>query len=114
VKFDVIPLIVSAKVFVPVSSVGPYGELGIGAYLTNLDVSNNLNSFSGTTTFGMHAGAGLDVNLSPQAFLGFEGRYVWAEPSFGNQEIRLNDANYELNGFKLNGFTTTLVLGFRF
>ena len=112
--FDVIPLIVSAKALIPVGQVDPYGELGIGAYFTSFDVSDNLNTFEGTTTFGIHAGAGLNVNISKSAFLGLEGRYVWAEPSFGDQTIKLNDAEYSLDGFKLNGFTTTLVLGFSF
>jgi outer membrane protein W len=112
VDFDVIPILVSAKAFIPAGRVDPYGELGIGAYITQLDVSHNLNTFSGTTTFGLHVGAGLNVNITPRAFLGVEGRYVWANPSFGDQKIKLNDTEYALNGFKLNGFTTTVVLGF--
>jgi len=114
VDFNVIPLIVSAKALIPAGSVDPYGELGIGAYFTKVDVSDNLNTFSGTTTFGLHTGAGVNVNITPKAFIGLEGRYVWANPSFGNERIRLNDTEYALNGFKLNGFTTTLVFGLGF
>jgi opacity protein-like surface antigen len=77
-------------------------------------VDNSLNTFNGTTTFGIHAGAGVNVPVSQNVFIGVEGRYVWAEPSFGDQTITLNDEDYELNGFKLNGFTTTLVLGYSF
>jgi hypothetical protein len=43
-----------------------------------------------------------------------EWRYVCANPSFGDKKIRLNGTDYALNGFKLNGFTTTLDLGFGF
>ena len=114
VDFTVIPVIVSAKALIPVEVVDPYGELGIGAYFTEFDVSDNLNTFSGTTTFGIHLGAGLNVNITERAFIGVEGRYVWANPSIGGQRIKLNDTEYALNGFKLNGFTTTLVLGFSF
>jgi outer membrane protein W len=114
VDFDVIPFIVSAKALVPAGPVDPYGEIGIGAYFTQFDVTNNLNSFNGTTTFGLHAGAGLNVNITQSAFIGVEGRYVWAEPSFGDEEIKLNDTEYSLDGFALNGFTTTLVLGYSF
>lgn len=113
-KFDVIPVVVSAKAFVPIGLLDPYGEVGLGAYFTKVKVADNLNTFSGTTTFGLHAGAGLNINIAPNAFLGFEGRYVTANPSFGNQKIRLNDTEYALNGFKLNGFTTTVALGFGF
>jgi outer membrane protein W len=112
--FNVIPVIVSAKALIPVGPVDPYGELGIGAYFTKFNVSDNLNTFSGTTTFGLHTGAGMNVNITQNAFIGVEGRYVWANPSFGGQKIKLNDTEYALNGFKLNGFTTTLALGFSF
>ena len=77
-------------------------------------MNDNLNTFSGTTTFGLHTGAGVNVNITQKAFVGVEGRYVWANPSFGDQRIKLNDTEYALNGFKLNGFTTTLGLGFNF
>ena len=113
-SFDVIPLIASAKVLVPIGPVYPYGEAGLGAYFTTFEVTDNANSFSGTTTLGMHAGAGMNVTLSPRMFLGLEGRYVWANPSFGGETIRLNDTEYALNGFKLNGFTTMLGVGFNF
>lgn len=111
-EFNVIPVILSGKFMIPVGSVSPYGEVGIGAYFSSLDVSNNGNSFSGTSTFGIHAGAGIDVPVSDKVFLGLEGRYIWADPSFGGQEIKINDTTYSLDGFKLNGFTTTFVVGF--
>jgi outer membrane protein W len=112
--FDVIPVILTAKAFIPVGPVKPYGAAGIGAYFSEFNVENNLNSFEGKTTFGIHAGAGLNVEISRKAFIGVEMKYIWAEPSFGGQEIRLNDEDYDLTGFDLNGFTTTLALGFRF
>ncbi len=112
--WNVVPVIVSAKAFIPAGPIAPYGELGIGAYFSEFNMDDNLNTFDGTTTFGLHAGAGLNLNIGQSAFLGVEGRYVWADPSFGDQEINLNDTEYDLNGFKLNGFTTMLALGFAF
>lgn len=114
VDFNVVPVLLSAKAFIPAGPISPFGELGVGAYFTKLEVTDNLNSFSGTQTLGMHLGGGLNANLSPNTFLGVEGRYVWANPSFGEQKIKLNDTEYALNGFKLNGFTTTVGLGFHF
>lgn len=113
-KFNVIPVIVSAKVFVPVGPVFPYGEAGLGAYFSEFDVSDNANSFAGTTTYGAHVGAGLNVDVSSHAFVGLEMRYVWDDPAFGDQRINLNGDDYALNGFNLNGFTTMFVLGFGF
>jgi hypothetical protein len=53
-------------------------------------------------TYGLHAGGGLNINLQDTMFLGVEGKYLWAEPSFGGQHI------------KLDGFVSTAVLGFRY
>jgi outer membrane protein W len=111
-EFNVIPIILSGKFMIPIGSVSPYGEAGIGAYFTSLDVSNNANSFSGTATFGIHAGAGIDVPVSDSLFLGLEARYVWAEPDFGGETIKINDNEFSVDGFTLNGFTTTFVVGF--
>jgi len=112
--FNIIPVIVTAKVFVPVGPVFPYGEVGVGAYFSEFDVSDNANTFEGTTTFGIHAGAGINVYVSPRVFVGIEARYVWNDPDFGGQEINLNGDDYSLDGFELNGFTTMLALGLSF
>lgn len=114
VDFDVVPVILSAKAFIPAGPIDPYGEAGIGAYFTQVDVANNLDSFSGKTTFGIHAGGGVNVNVTPSVFIGAEGRYVWADPSIGGEKITLNSSDYSLEDFNLNGFTTTLVVGFGF
>lgn len=112
--WNIIPVIVSAKALIPVGPIVPYGELGIGAYFSEFNVDDNLNTFDGTTTFGLHAGAGLNIDIAQSAFIGAEGRYVWANPSFGGQTINLNDTDYDLNGFRLNGFTMMLALAFGF
>jgi opacity protein-like surface antigen len=113
-SFNVVPVLLSAKALIPVGPVDPYGELGIGAYFTRFDVTDNASTFSGSSTLGLHAGAGVNVNVTPVVFVGVEGRYVSANPSFGDQKIKVNDTEYALNGFKLNGFTTTLAVGYSF
>jgi opacity protein-like surface antigen len=103
-KLKVVPVIVTAKALLPLGVIEPYGEFGIGAYFTKFDVSGNLGNFSGSSeiTYGLHAGAGVNFNITDTMFLGFEGRYLWAKPSYGGQDV------------KINGFTTTADLGFRF
>ena len=100
----VVPVLASAKVFLPLGPIEPYGEAGIGAYFTKLEVSGNLGSFSGSSkvTYGVHAGVGLNLNFTDTFFLGAEGRYIRAKPEFGGQPV------------KLNGFTATIDLGFRY
>jgi opacity protein-like surface antigen len=103
-KFKVIPVTLTGKVLFPIGPIEPYGEFGIGGYIAKADVSGTFSNFSGSTesVFGLHAGAGVNFNITPTIFLGAEGRYLWAKPSWGGQDI------------KLDGFTVTADLGFRF
>jgi len=100
----VVPLIATAKVFLPLGVFEPYGLAGIGAYITDLDVSGNSGDFHGSTeiTYGFHAGAGFNINFTDKMFAGLEGKYIWAEPSFGGDHV------------KLDGFITTANIGYRF
>ena len=103
-KFKVVPVTLTGKVLFPIGSIEPYGEFGIGGYIAKADVSGSFSNFRGSTesVFGLHAGAGVNFNVTQNVFLGVEGRYLWAKPSWGGQDI------------KLDGFTVTADLGFRF
>jgi len=100
----VVPLIATGKVFLPIGIFEPYGLGGIGAYITDLKTSGNNGGYNGSTqvTYGLHAGAGFNINFTPTMFAGLEGKYLWAEPSFGGKHVLLD------------GFITTANLGFRF
>ena len=104
VKLKVVPVVATGKVLLPLGPFEPYGEFGIGAYFTKLDVDGNIYNFNSSSkiTYGLHAGAGLNINLTDNFFLGVEGRYLWARPSFGGQDV------------KLDGFITTADIGFKF
>jgi outer membrane protein W len=101
-KLKVVPLIATGKVFLPLGMIEPYGLFGIGAYIT--DVNDDSHTIEGATkvTYGLHAGVGMNINLQENIFIGVEGKYLWAEPSFGGQHI------------KLDGFVTTAAIGFRY
>ncbi len=103
-KFKVVPVTLTGKVLFPFGPIEPYGEFGIGGYITKAEVEGTIGNFTGSTkgAFGLHAGGGVNFNITPNVFLGAEGRYLWAKPSFGGQDI------------KLDGFTVTGNLGFRF
>ena len=103
-KLKVVPVLATGKLLLPLGPFEPYGLFGIGAYITKLDVSGNAGNFQGSTdvTYGLHAGAGCNINFTKQVFAGVEGKYLWAEPSFGGQHVRLD------------GFVSTADLGFRF
>jgi opacity protein-like surface antigen len=103
-KLKVVPVVATGKVFLPIGPLEPYGLFGIGAYISDLELEGNNTAFDGSTeiTYGLHAGAGLNINLSDAFFFGFEGKYLWAEPSFGGDHI------------KLNGFVSTAMIGTKF
>jgi opacity protein-like surface antigen len=103
-KLKVVPVTLTGKVLLPFGPIEPYGEFGIGGYITDAEVSGTVSNFSGSskTAFGLHAGAGVNFNITQSVFVGVEGRYLWAKPSFAGQDI------------KLDGFTVTADLGFRF
>lgn len=102
-KLKVVPLVATAKVLIPLGMLEPYGLAGIGAYITDLEVHDNTNTLKGSTevTYGLHVGGGLNINFQKNMFVGVEGKYLWAEPSFGGEHL------------KLDGFVTTVVIGFR-
>jgi outer membrane protein W len=103
-KLKVVPLIATGKLLLPLGIFEPYALGGIGAYITDLDVDGNNSNFHGSTevTYGLHAGAGFNINFNKNIFAGLEGKYIWAEPSFGGDHI------------KLDGFITNATIGYRF
>lgn len=103
-KFKVVPVTLTGKLLFPIGPFEPYGEFGIGGYITETDLSGTVNQALDSTksVFGLHAGAGVNFNITQNIFLGVEGRYLWAKPSWGGTDI------------KLDGFTVTADLGFRF
>jgi len=44
----------------------------------------------------------MNINFQEKMFAGVEAKYLWANPSFGGQHL------------KLDGFLTTAVVGFRY
>ncbi len=103
-RLKAVPVLLTAKGFIPIGFLELYGEFGLGAYITELEVSGNTGSFSSQSkiTYGVHAGAGFNIDLSSSMFIGMEGRYLRAKPDFGGQPV------------ELNGFTATIDLGFRY
>jgi outer membrane protein W len=103
-KLQVVPVTATGKFLIQLGMFEPYGLFGIGAYFTDLDVSGNSGNFSGSSeiSYGLHAGGGVNFNFDKDMFVGLEGKYLWSKPSFGGQDI------------ELDGFITTVNLGFRF
>lgn len=98
-KLKVVPVLLTGKVLLPLGIVEPYAEIGGGVYVTEFEINGD-DTTKGV--LGVHAGGGVNFNLGPNVFIGAEGKYLWAEESFGGQDIRLD------------GFFAMGTLGFRY
>lgn len=112
ISFDVVPITVSLKPVLPLSSnVEIYGIGGIGAYFVNGKIERS-GQYTGhysvsddKTTFGAHLGGGITFSMDKRLFFGGEVKYLWANVDFnGNLEGNVD----------LNGFIFTANVGYRF
>ncbi len=102
---------------IPVGPVTLFGGAGVGGYLVNLftDVETSRQGDSDKNeddfVFGVHLVAGGQYDITPRFFVGLEGMYRWTE----DVDIEKNPAGVpvRIDG-DLNGYTVTMLAGFRF
>lgn len=109
VDFDlaVTPILATAKLILPAGALEPYALAGAGLYIAKLTGNANVGGFSGSvsdddTVFGLHLGAGAQINVTPMASLGLELRYVIAEAEFSD----FTDQSMGLEGLQISGGAT--------
>jgi len=108
VKISVIPIDVNYKMFFPFGIFEPFGEVGAGIYVADADLSGGGLSFSDrSTSAGVHVGLGANLNITPQLFLGIEGRYLWA----GEHQFVLGQIPVKV---RIDGVIATANFGYRF
>lgn len=102
--FKVMPLTLSLKGQAFFDRFEPYAEAGIGVYFIKDEIDGTtLGSDSeNDTQLGLHVGLGGNYNITPQVFLGVEGRYLWLRTDTFGVDV------------KLDGFFLTANLGYRF
>lgn len=107
-RVEAVPILLSAKLFLPLGLIEPYGEIGVGGYFTKFELVNALGQKSSDRDFdfGPHAGAGININFTDTFYLGFQGRFRRVRPEFTNQTLRQTA--------RLNGYTATINFGFRY
>ncbi len=100
---EAVPVLLSAKLFLPLGPIEPYAEAGVGAYFTRFEIESAAGPARfREVDFGPHAGVGVNINFTDKIYLGVEGRYIWVRPEYGGQKVRLD------------GYTGTVNLGFRY
>lgn len=75
IKLKVVPVTLTGKIPLPIGPIEPYGEFGIGGYIMKAEVSGSFSNINGSTkgVFGLHAGGGVNFNISPVRLLGRRG-----------------------------------------
>lgn len=114
----VIPITGTVKGILPFKDVNLFGGVGLGIYFASAEVKSKdktggvSDKFTDEdTVFGFHVSIGANVNITPNMFLGFEGRRIWTEEAkfsgslFGSTQTVKSD---------LDATTLTGNLGFRF
>ncbi len=107
-----VPLTVALKAIYPIDKWEVYAIGGMGAYYckANVDFTGSgiaVLSQNGTFALGGFLGAGANLNLDHNWFIGLEGRYLWVTPEF-----TVNFANNV--GVSFDGWVLTGNLGYRF
>jgi len=101
--FEVIAVRLSGIGRMRYGNVEPYGLVGVGVHFVEDKISVAGGSTSeDDTNFGFHIGLGANVNLSPNFFLGIEGRYIIVQTGTFGVDVNLD------------GLTLTGNLGYRF
>lgn len=99
VEVSSIPVLLTAKLRIPVPVVTPYAELGAGAYINTVEITALPSEKH--TTFGFHVGAGLDLRIS-SLLLGLEARYLSADAGIPGVTLRVDGVTVTGNvGFYL-------------
>jgi opacity protein-like surface antigen len=103
VDITIVPITLGVKVLTTADNFEPYAMAGIGLYYTNVDASVSLAGIGSAsdsendTVFGFYLGVGANYNFTPNTFIGVEGKYFWASPSFEGIDVDIDGINVTAN-----------------
>ena len=106
VDFTIIPVTLGLRGSITTGTFEPFATAGIGLYYTKADVSVNLTGLSGSawendTAFGFYFGLGGNFNITQNTYIGVEGKYFFATPSFEGVDVDIDGINLTANiGFR--------------
>jgi outer membrane protein W len=109
VDLTIIPMTIGIKVLSSsMRKFEPFAMAGVGLYYAKAEASASISgfgNFSGSetdTTFGGFLGLGANFNITPNTFLGLEGKYFIASPNFESLDV------------DIDGIYLTANIGYRF
>lgn len=112
----VIPITATVKGILPFKDVNLFGGVGLGIYFASAEVKDKISGVSdkftdADTVFGFHVSIGASVNITPNMFLGFEGRRIWTEEAKFSGSLSGSTQTVKSD---LDATTLTGNIGFRF
>jgi opacity protein-like surface antigen len=118
---EVVPITLTLKAILPYKRWELFGLAGGGVYIVSGPYDYDYNDYDYhhdydddydyDAVMGGYLGGGLHYNVTPNIFLGVEGKYLWTD------KAKLKDDVYGIPleaRFKLDGFIATAVFGIRF
>lgn len=106
------PVTLGVRGSIPLGAFEPFATAGIGAYYVKVKAGSALpggGAVTGSQTdvvFGSYLGLGANYNITRTVYLGLEGKYFWAQPTF---TVQGNDVEADIDGIYLTGN-----IGYRF
>lgn len=103
-RLEALPVLLSARLYLPLGPVEPYAEAGVGAYFSRFEIEGPsiASRVFREVDFGPHMGVGVNINFTDKFYLGLEGRYRKVKSDYDGLTVRLD------------GYTATANVGFRY
>jgi opacity protein-like surface antigen len=100
-SLNVVPILASLRLTLPVDAVELSARGGIGAHLASFHGTGALAGYDAATAFGWHVGAGAAFKLSPTMLVGADVLGTFASAKFGGVETAID------------GLQVSVTLGYR-
>ena len=75
----------------------PFAGGGVGLYYCKIKEGTSASVSGKDWTTGFFLGLGVNFNVLPNGFLGLEGKYFWAKPSFSGTVVKIDGINLTVN-----------------
>lgn len=98
----IIPATLGLRGSIPIGTFEPFATAGVGVYFTKAEASVSSPTIGGSGSknddvVGYYLGLGANFNVSPNVYLGVEGKYFWAKPSFEGVDVKIDGINLTAN-----------------
>jgi opacity protein-like surface antigen len=102
IDLTIVPVTLGVRGSIPSETIEPFATAGLGIYFTEFEGSVSGPGFRSSVSdndqaFGAYFSLGANFNVSTNIYIGVEGKYFWAEPSFEGFDITTYGINLTAN-----------------